>query len=325
MNNNHVERMIGQACNLVKLQIEGLKQSDDNHDVWSAELAGLGLIAPQLAKAELAVIILRVLQPDLQMHIQVNGQVVKINPTDDRRDTYLSMALSKATAELEGYWTGEWAHIVEEAQKNYRESPEGIRRAAEREADRARIQSELDALLAVTPEQFKELKALSIADQFQWMLDFVTAADRIGVSYDADIVRNLFAAAGYVKNIHVIEPGSAQIPSNFAIMKLAEYAAGQILSLMDYGHGFPAGLAYMLETLIGELRILESESGIAVTNAGYFVGRRDKKRNTKYEGKYMVCWDVDFDQTTEDASIGGYCVVGDDLQALLDNTAASQL
>lgn len=52
-------------------------------------------------------------------------------------------------------------------------------------------------------------------------------------------------------------------------------------------------------------------------NAGFFVGMRDINRNTAYTGRYMVCEDENF-QNTEDAAEGGFCIVGDDMEALVN-------
>jgi hypothetical protein len=55
----------------------------------------------------------------------------------------------------------------------------------------------------------------------------------------------------------------------------------------------------------------------ALERTGFFVGSRDPKRNTDYEGEYMVC-DTDCLDLPEsrDAAGGLYCVVGPDLDEL---------
>lgn len=49
---------------------------------------------------------------------------------------------------------------------------------------------------------------------------------------------------------------------------------------------------------------------------GFHVGERDPTRNASFEGQYMV---ADLDSAPgPDASSGGYCIVGDDLDALVN-------
>lgn len=46
---------------------------------------------------------------------------------------------------------------------------------------------------------------------------------------------------------------------------------------------------------------------------GYFFGKRDPLRNPSHEGSFMVCDSIDVD---------GYCIVGDDLPALIAEAVA---
>lgn len=51
-------------------------------------------------------------------------------------------------------------------------------------------------------------------------------------------------------------------------------------------------------------------------DAGYFIGARNPERNSHFEGKFMVCEDVTA-PGGPDASEGGFCVVGDDLEEII--------
>jgi hypothetical protein len=51
-------------------------------------------------------------------------------------------------------------------------------------------------------------------------------------------------------------------------------------------------------------------------DAGWFVGKRDPKRNRAFRGKYMVCEDPNYGPT-DDAREGGFCIVGDNLDSLI--------
>lgn len=52
---------------------------------------------------------------------------------------------------------------------------------------------------------------------------------------------------------------------------------------------------------------------------GIECGARDPKRNTGFAGDYMVAEPLDYGAApTADASSGGFCIVGDDLPALVD-------
>ena len=54
-----------------------------------------------------------------------------------------------------------------------------------------------------------------------------------------------------------------------------------------------------------------------LTECGWFVGVRDPKRNTDFEGVYMVCEDLS-EGPSEDARNGGFCIVGNDLAVLVE-------
>ena len=49
---------------------------------------------------------------------------------------------------------------------------------------------------------------------------------------------------------------------------------------------------------------------------GIFVGERDPQRNRAFKGRYMVCEDRNVGPT-DDASEGGFCIVGDTLNGLI--------
>lgn len=54
----------------------------------------------------------------------------------------------------------------------------------------------------------------------------------------------------------------------------------------------------------------------AVLQRGLFVGRRDPLRNSDFAGRWMVCEDLHAGPT-KDGGVGGYCIVGDDLSAMI--------
>jgi hypothetical protein len=52
---------------------------------------------------------------------------------------------------------------------------------------------------------------------------------------------------------------------------------------------------------------------------GWLIGDRDPRLNTDYAGAFMVCEPFDDSEVpTRDGSNGPWCVVGDDLDALID-------
>ena len=60
---------------------------------------------------------------------------------------------------------------------------------------------------------------------------------------------------------------------------------------------------------------------IALQSIGFIVGDRDPRRNTAFKGRYMVAQPCDESLLpTECAATGGWCVVGDDLRDLVDDT-----
>jgi hypothetical protein len=50
--------------------------------------------------------------------------------------------------------------------------------------------------------------------------------------------------------------------------------------------------------------------------AGFFVGKRDPNRNKAFRGQFMVCQDTT-EGPSDDASTTSYCIVGDNLNALI--------
>lgn len=55
----------------------------------------------------------------------------------------------------------------------------------------------------------------------------------------------------------------------------------------------------------------------ALHQEGYYIGPRDYKRNKIFNGKWMVCENVDYPNETLDAGAGGFCIVGDNLTDLI--------
>lgn len=54
---------------------------------------------------------------------------------------------------------------------------------------------------------------------------------------------------------------------------------------------------------------------------GFIIGERDLRRNTAFKGRYMVAEPIDAALLpTEDASRGGWCIVGDSLPDLIQDT-----
>lgn len=57
---------------------------------------------------------------------------------------------------------------------------------------------------------------------------------------------------------------------------------------------------------------------IALERAGFIVGQRDVRLNTDFAGRYMVAESYDEGELpTRDGSNGPWCIVGDDLDALI--------
>ena len=60
------------------------------------------------------------------------------------------------------------------------------------------------------------------------------------------------------------------------------------------------------------------ERAKSLYEAGYYMGPRDPDRNRAFEGSFMICENVNVG-VTDDASLGGYCIVGDDLDSLIND------
>jgi len=57
---------------------------------------------------------------------------------------------------------------------------------------------------------------------------------------------------------------------------------------------------------------------------GFLVGERDPRRNTAFRGAFMVAEPIDEDELpTESAARGGWCVVGDNLAGLVEDTCSA--
>lgn len=58
----------------------------------------------------------------------------------------------------------------------------------------------------------------------------------------------------------------------------------------------------------------------ALIDAGFFVGKRDPLRNTDFEGIWMVAEPLpdDVQRPTKNAGDGAYCIVGNDLEQLIN-------
>lgn len=52
--------------------------------------------------------------------------------------------------------------------------------------------------------------------------------------------------------------------------------------------------------------------------AGFYVGVRDPQRNRAFVGRFMVCENPHFGPT-DDASTGGFCIVGDNIRELVED------
>ena len=51
---------------------------------------------------------------------------------------------------------------------------------------------------------------------------------------------------------------------------------------------------------------------------GFFVGKRDPKRNKAFRGQFMVCErEALKEPPSDDAGNGAFCIVGDNLNALI--------
>lgn len=61
------------------------------------------------------------------------------------------------------------------------------------------------------------------------------------------------------------------------------------------------------------------QKAIALLTNGFTVGQRDSRVNRNYEGKFMVLDEYeDKELPTNDGSNGPWCVVGDDLETLIN-------
>ena len=59
------------------------------------------------------------------------------------------------------------------------------------------------------------------------------------------------------------------------------------------------------------------EKSVKLYDWGFYIGVRDPKRNKMFPGNYMVAEYVS-DLETEDASEGGFCLVGDNLTQMIN-------
>lgn len=55
--------------------------------------------------------------------------------------------------------------------------------------------------------------------------------------------------------------------------------------------------------------------------AGFIVGKRDPAMNTAFTGQFMVSEEYDEGHTQPDGSGGIWCIVGDDLNALIETAS----
>lgn len=59
-----------------------------------------------------------------------------------------------------------------------------------------------------------------------------------------------------------------------------------------------------------------------LVNAGLYVTERDPNRNKAFKGRFMIAENLlSPENGTDDASTGGYCIVGDDLGKLIEDAA----
>lgn len=66
------------------------------------------------------------------------------------------------------------------------------------------------------------------------------------------------------------------------------------------------------------------EKAAYLYNHGFYIGPRDPSRNANHRGEWMIAQNIDVANTT-DASNGGFCIVGDDLDELIDEAYLMEL
>jgi hypothetical protein len=69
------------------------------------------------------------------------------------------------------------------------------------------------------------------------------------------------------------------------------------------------------------LRVSQQEAKLLLEEKGLIVGLRDPRRNTAFKGAFMVAEPIDESFLPTRGAERGWCIVGDDLGELIDDTA----
>ena len=67
-------------------------------------------------------------------------------------------------------------------------------------------------------------------------------------------------------------------------------------------------------------RLTNFEKSLKLYDMGFYVGIRDQKRNTMFPGNFMVAENIIDYETVDSSDGGGWCIVGDDLTSLINET-----
>lgn len=146
-------------------------------------------------------------------------------------------------------WAGDEAARVKEAvlaemeaaSKAYRESDEYKARQAADEAERQTLQNKVPMLMTHLPTVLKG----PIAGVMEWVVDFATCHDRVGVETTPDAVVAAFTAEGYQAGAYVGPEYKEQLEADKE--KFGRYIIGQFLSLLPKSKGMPNALWYFAD------------------------------------------------------------------------------
>jgi hypothetical protein len=114
-----------------------------------------------------------------------------------------------------------WQSEMDRAAATYRESPAGIKAAADAEARRASEQATADRLMAELPT----LDFSDVAAVIDWMEAIADPSDHVGVFMFTEAIIGAFNARGFVADVNVGEDFDGEDSDNFA-----RYLIGQGLS-----------------------------------------------------------------------------------------------
>lgn len=119
-----------------------------------------------------------------------------------------------------------YMRLIEESQRRYRESPEGIAAAARAEAHKQECQRKVNELIEKLPEVVSNMDAT-----VQWLADFCQPADHIDVTYDTEAILGALRGAGYVEGFGVGNPSGWFSTKD----RMGRYIIGQGISCLADG------------------------------------------------------------------------------------------